>query len=131
MAFNAAEGPVSKFIGNHLVRDPQLTWKELEELLVEEYANEETAIEAMRSLMKLVQIRGKTLGKLGVRAKKMPTLAFPGEVRDNTAIQAQLVDLYIEALQNEYIRHDVIKEALVKLSVAIALAKYNQRIWQR
>lgn len=77
MTFNAAEEPVSKFIGNHLVRDSQLTWKELEELLVEEYANEETAIEAMRSLMKLVQIRGETLEKLGVRAEKMATLAFP------------------------------------------------------
>lgn len=76
MTFNAAEGPVSKFIGNHLARDPQLTWKELEELLVEEYAKEKTAIVAMRSLMKLVQIRGETFGNLGVRAEKMATLAL-------------------------------------------------------
>lgn len=36
----------------------------------------------------------------------------------------------MEALQNEYMQHDVIKEAPVKLSVAIALAKDSQGIWK-
>lgn len=72
--FNAAEGPVSKFIRGHLARDSRLTWKELKE----EYADEGTEIEAMRSLIKLVQIRGETPGELRVRTEKMATLVFPG-----------------------------------------------------
>lgn len=60
----------------------------------------------------------------------MTTLAFPGEVRDNPVIQAQLADLYVEAIQDESIQHDVSKEAQVKLSVAIALAKDSQKIWE-
>lgn len=55
-AFN---GLVSKFIGDHLARDSWLTWKELKE----EYADEGTVIDAMRSLIKLVQIRGKIPGE--------------------------------------------------------------------
>lgn len=96
---------------------------------MEEYADEGTAIEAMGGLKKLVQIRVKTPGELGIRAEKISTLAFPGELRHNSVIQSQLAYLYVEALQNERIQHDVIKEALVMLSVAIALAKDSQGIW--
>lgn len=56
----------------------------------------------------------------------MAVLAFVKEVKENAAIQVQLANM--EALQNECIRHDVIKEAPVKLSAAIALAKNSQRI---
>lgn len=45
----------------------------------------------------------------------MATLAFTQEIRVNTTIQAQLVNLYLEALHNECIRHDVIKRASAKL----------------
>lgn len=42
-----------------------------------------------------------------------------------------LADLYGEALQNERIGHDVIKEAPVKLSEVVALAKDSQEIWKQ
>lgn len=47
-----------------------MIWKELQELLIGEYANEGTAIETIRSHIKLVQLRDETLGELGVRMKK-------------------------------------------------------------
>lgn len=84
------------------------------------------AVKAIRSLMKLAQI--KSPGELGVRAEKLTALAFSEEVKDNVAIQNQLSDLYVEALHSGHIRHDVIKEASIKLSVAIVLAKYSERI---
>lgn len=37
----------------------------------------------------------------------MPALAFPEEVRRNVAIQAQLMDLFVDVLENECIRHNV------------------------
>lgn len=100
-----------------MLRDPppRLTWKELEQLNIGEYADEGTAIEVMRSLMKLVHLRNKTTGELGVRSENLATLDFPEELTNNAVMQAQLAELYIEALQNECIRHDVIKEASVKL----------------
>lgn len=61
----------------------------------------------------------------------MATLVFPGKVRENPVIQAQLADVHMETIQNEHIWHDVIKEAPVKLSVAIALAKNIQRILEK
>lgn len=53
------EGPVSKFILDHLAKDPQ-TWTELEGLLIGKYVDEGMAVEEMRSLMKLAQIKGES-----------------------------------------------------------------------
>lgn len=86
VAFNAAVGTVL-----NLVRDSHLTWKELEELLIEQYADEGTATETMRSLIKLVQLKEETPGELGIRVEKLTTLAFPEEVRNNAIMQ--LADL--------------------------------------
>lgn len=85
VAFNAAEGPVSK-IQRGSSGKGSLVDLEKEELLVEEYADEGTTIEAMRGLMKLVQVRGETPGELRVRAKKLATLVFPEEVIYNPVI---------------------------------------------
>lgn len=43
--------------------------------------------------------------------------------------QAQLADLYVEALGDARIRHDVMKEG--PLSAAVALARESQRIWEK
>lgn len=58
-------GTVSDFIGDHLVEGTQL-----EELLLKEYADEETTIEVMRSLVKLVQLKDETSGELGAFRKR-------------------------------------------------------------
>lgn len=71
----------------------------------------QTNVVAIRGLVTLAQTKGKSLGQLGVRTEELAVLAFPGKVREKAAIQTQLADLYVEALQNERIRGDVIKEA--------------------
>lgn len=91
--------PQSLWGGDHIARDPQLTWVELEELLVGEYADEGMAVEAMRSLIKLAQMKGKSPRELGVRVTKLSAFTFPEEIRENVAIQVQLVDLYVEATE--------------------------------
>lgn len=50
---------------------------------------------------------------------KLSTVAFPEEVRENVNIQVQLVDLLVDTLENERIRH----ESPVRLLVAINLVK--------
>lgn len=62
-------------------------------LLAAKYANKRTVVEAMRSHMKLAQMRDEMPGKLGVRAK-------------------ELVDVYVEALVNECMGHKIIKQAV-------------------
>lgn len=98
LAYDAAEGPVSKFIGSHLERDPGLAWAELENLLIKEYVDEGMATDAMRSLIKLTQTRKEMTKELGARVTKLLTIAFPEEVRENATIQVQLADLFVDAL---------------------------------
>lgn len=50
---------------------------------------------------------------------------------ENFAIQAQLGDLFVDALDNERTRHVMIKEAPIRLSVAIDLAKYSDKVWEK
>lgn len=57
----------------------------LEKLLIEECADERTAIEAMRIRTKRTQARDETPEELGARATKLSTLTFPEEVRENVA----------------------------------------------
>lgn len=90
MVHDAATGKVSEFISDLLTRDPQLTWGRLEELLIQEYANEWMAIEAMRGPMKLAQLKDETTRELGVRAEKLATLAFPEEVKTNAMMRAYI-----------------------------------------
>lgn len=59
----------------------------------------------------------------------MTTLAFIQEIRDNAAIQAELVALYAEGLPNKRARNDVIKGAPTKLLAAIAFAMDSQRLY--
>lgn len=68
----------------------QFTWSELEELIIKEYADDATAIEAMCSLMKLMPLKEVTPGALGVCSEKLVALTFPEEVRRNTIMQVQL-----------------------------------------
>lgn len=44
--YDAAEGPVLEFWGGHLMRNPRLTYANLENLLIKEYADEGTTVEA-------------------------------------------------------------------------------------
>lgn len=55
-------------------------------------------------------------------------MVFPEE-RNKAVLQVQLANLYVEVLQNECIQHGIIKEAPVK--VAVALAKNSLRIWEK
>lgn len=66
---------------------------------------------------------------IGGKGDELSTVAFPEELRENAAFQVYLADLYVDALGNERIRHDVIKEGRVILLVSINLAKDNERVW--
>lgn len=85
----------------------------------------------MISLTRFTQVRDEIPGQLGARATKLSALAFPEEVRENAAIQVQLVDLFVDALENKCIRPDIIRDVPTWLSLAIDLAKYSKKVWQK
>lgn len=102
LVYDAAEGPVSEFVGGCSYRDPGL-----EKLVIKEYADDGTAIEAMRGLMELTQAWDYAPVELGARAMKLSLLVSPIEVKENVTIQPQLADFFIDELENERIKHDV------------------------
>lgn len=108
-------GTVTDFIGQRMVVNPQLTRNKLKELLTKEYDDEGTSTETMRGR--------------GARrwAKKLAAVAFAEEVRSNTITQYQLV----EALHNDRVWHEFIKDAYFMLSAAMALAKDYQGVWEK
>lgn len=70
----------------------QLTWRELEELIIKEYADECIVIEAMRGFMRLVPLKDVTPGDLGARPEKLATLSFSEDIRSNVIMQVQLTE---------------------------------------
>lgn len=114
-----------------VTEDPQLTWEKLEELITQVFADKGKAIEAMRALLKLSQQKDETPGELGTRLEKLVSLAFPEDVRNNSAMQAQLADSYAEALGDKRIHHNVLKEVPVKLQAAVTPARKNQGVWEK
>lgn len=69
--------------------------------------------------MKLTPARDVTTSEMADRAMELSTTAFPEEVRQYAAIQVHLVNLFVDTLENERIRRDLINEAPVMLSVAL------------
>lgn len=68
LAYDASKGPVSELIGGHLAIDPLLTWADLENLMITEYANEGTTIESVRGLTKLRKARDKIRKKFEAKS---------------------------------------------------------------
>lgn len=68
---------------------------------------------------------------LAARSTKLSALAVSEEVRENVAIQAQFSDFFVDALENERTRHHVIREASTRLSLAIDLAKYSEKVLKK
>lgn len=57
LAYSATTGKTSEFVKGLLTSEPHLPWERLKELLTREFADEGSAIEAMRALLKLMQLR--------------------------------------------------------------------------
>ena len=61
MGFDAVMGSVSRYIETIYTNSPRITWEELRKRFDERYAGELTAIEAMRSLAKIIEKEGESL----------------------------------------------------------------------
>ena len=111
---------------------PEITWAELREKLETEYAGEPSALEAMGSLAELKQKEGETLVELGERIKRLSLLAFPQEnIRLTAVLQAHLVDCYIDALQDDEIKKEILKAEPEDVARAVHLARRNQNFMER
>lgn len=92
-----------QILWGHLARDLGLKCVELVKLLTGEYT-----IEDMRGIIVLTQVRDKTPGEIGARARRLSVLTFPENVRENAVIHAKLAGKFFDVLKIECIRYDVI-----------------------
>ena len=99
LAYEAAAGPVSKYVGGLNKENPTLTWTKLKSALVQQYASELTAVEAVKKLFRLRQGDSEAMRDLGER---IAVLAFPELATWNSGpIQALLADVYMDACNSE------------------------------
>lgn len=96
-----------------------------------EYTEDGTVIETTRCLIKLTEAGDETAGNSEAIATKLSSLAIPDEVKENAAIQAQLANLFTDALKNERIRQDVIKEVPIRFSLSRDLTKDDEKFWKK
>ena len=96
LAYEAAASPVSKYVGGLGRENPALTWTELKSDLVQQYASERTAIEAVRKLLRLRQGDSEAMEDLGERIAGLAALT----TWNSGPIQALLTDVYMDALSD-------------------------------
>ena len=122
LAYEAAAGPVSKYVGGLYRENPALTWTELKSALIQQYASERTAIEAVRKLFRLRQGESEDMGDLGERIAGLAALAFSEPPTQNSgSIQALLADVYMDPLSDRELRGDVLREGPSALAAARVL----------
>lgn len=127
LAYEAAAGPVSTYIGGLYRENPALTWTELKSALVRQYASEHTAIEAVRKLFRLRQGDKEAMEDLGERIAGLAALAFPELATQNSGpIQALLADVYMDALSDRELRGDVLKEGPSTLAADIEVTHNSE-----
>lgn len=132
LAFEATAGPVSKSIRRWIEESPGLGWEDLKNRVIEKYASVRTEIDANRKLLRLKQESGETPSELGERATELALLAYPEEAaRECKVIQAQLVDLYVDALQDDEVRNEILRGRPARLADALELARDGERFWDR
>lgn len=127
LAYEAAAGPVSTYIGGLYRENPALTWTELKSALVRQYASEHTAIEAVRKLFRLRQGDKEAMEDLGERIAGLAALAFPELATQNSGpIHALLADVYMDALSDRELRGDVLKEGPSTLAADIEVTHNSE-----
>ena len=132
LAYEAAAGPVSKYVGGLYRENPALNWTELKSALIRQYANERTAIEAVGKLFRLRQGESKNMRDLGEGIAGLAALAFPElKIRNSGPIQTLLADTYMDALSDREQRGDVLREEPSTLAEAIEEARNSERLWDR
>ena len=115
-----------------MLEGPELTWAQMREELQAEYAGEPSALEAMRSLAEVRKKEDETLVELGERIRGLSLLAYPQEdIRSTPVLQAQLADCYIDALQDEEIKKEVVKAEPGDVTRAVHLARRNKNFLER
>ena len=126
LTYEAPASPESKYVGGLYRENPAIIWTELKSALVRQYANECTAVEAVR--------KGDSEAKvdLGERIAGLAVLTFPElATRNSGPIQALLADVYMDALSDRELRGDVLREGPSTLAAAIEEARNSKRLWKK
>ena len=95
LAYEAAVGPISKYIGGLYREKPALTCTEPKSVLIRQYASERMAIESVRKLFRLRPGDREAVEDLGEKIAGLAALVLPEPVTRNSGpIEALLADVY-------------------------------------
>ena len=132
LAYDFTDGIASEWIGEYLVNHPDVTSAELFQQLNAQFGEVANSTEAARDLITMKQIQEETLAELANRIIKLAKVAYPdAEHRQSHAVQLQLSKYFIDALNNSFIKEDVLRANPDTLSGALTVARYSERLFQR
>lgn len=128
LAYQSSDGIVSDFILRHTRAAPKSTW---EELKAELQAHFGAVIDAQHALHLLRRTRQKHGESVQVFAEKLISLsedAFPGVEFGAAPIQSQLIDIFVDGLEDAAIARKVIRDNPQDFNTAVKSAAAEQNL---
>lgn len=132
LAYDFTDGLVSEMIGEFLDDHPNCTSKDLLDQIAAQYGEFTNAADAARALIRIKQDRGEVLADLASRMNKIAKLAYrDAEMREGPAVQVHLAEFFIDALNNSFIKEDVVRSNPTTLSEALSAARQSEMLYER
>lgn len=128
VALQSAEGPVSDFLVRCYKNDSRCTW---EDILKELKARFGEIVDSQHGLQVLRTTRQKATETVQVYAERLLCVAeqaWPDQPLNQTLIQQQLIDVFIDGLQDNMIARKVLRQAPPVLEQAVQLAVAEQNL---
>jgi len=132
LAYDFTDGIASEWIGEYMDDHPDVSSAELFQQLNAQFGEIANVTEAARALIRIKQNQGETLAELVNRMMKLARIAYhDSEHREGRAVQVQLAEYFIDALNNPFIKQDVARANPETLSDALTVARESERLFER
>lgn len=128
IAMQTAQGVVSDFIHRFKEEHADVTWIDLKLELSARFGPAEDPATALSQLRKIKQHSGENAAVFCERLLEMSQLAFENEPLDNPIIARQLIDFFIDGLQDAAIARKLLREAPATLQAAVDIASEEIRV---
>ena len=132
LAYDYLDGVVSEYIGLYLDDNLKSNWGDLLEQLTNQYSDYTSATDAARALIKIKQREGETLLELPSRVLGLAKVAYKDTVQcEGEAVQVQLAEYYMDAIENMFVREDTARAATASLAEALVTTGKSLRLHNR
>lgn len=126
-ALQTLKGSAADFLSRILKLHPRLTWRELKQILVQQYSDTADSQMAKSKLRRLAQKKGETIQNFAERIFHLADEAYIGHNMSDPLIQNVLVDTLIEGVASDAISRKLIRDRPNSLDNALAIAIKEQQ----